>query len=95
MKLFDKSPAYGSSPVAPFTAPKFGAALKSRLLFGTGGGDNYLRRVSAPAGLRVSFGQPETELSERKRKRVANVNPFTPNSMLASLKKKYRSEPEM
>ena len=93
MKLFDKSPTYGSSPVAPFTAPKFG----SRLLFGFGGNKDDHRRVSAPSGLRVSFGQTEAELSgkERKRKRIANINPFTPNSMLKSMKKKYQSEPIM
>ena len=93
MKLFDKSPTYGSSPVAPFTAPKFG----SRLLFGFGGNKDDHRRVSAPSGLRVSFGQTEAELSgkERKRKRIANINPFTPNSMLKSMKKKFQSEPIM
>ena len=93
MKLFDKSPTYGSSPVAPFTAPKFG----SRLLFGFGGNKDDHRRASAPSGLRVSFGQTEAELSgkERKRKRIANINPFTPNSMLKSMKKKYQSEPIM
>ena len=100
MKLFDKSPpTFGSSPVAAFTVPKFGAT-KSRLLFGAGDdGDHFNpRRASAPTGLRVSFGLPDVsqvEVSgkERKRKRVANINPFTPTSMLASLKKKYQSEP--
>ena len=91
MKLFDKSPTYGSSPVAPFTAPKFG----SRLLFGFSSSKDNHRRISAPSGLRVSFGLTEAELSgkERKRKRIANINPFTPKSMLKSMKKKYQSEP--
>jgi len=99
MKLFDKSPTLGSSPVRAFSAPKF-AAAKGRLLFGSGDNASHVvpKRMSAPAaGFRVSFGATETvDLGkERKRKRVANINPFTPTSMLASLKKKYRSEPEM
>jgi hypothetical protein len=101
MRLFDKSPTLGSSPVAAFTVPKFGAT-KSRLLFGAGDAEGHFnpRRASAPVGLRVSFGLPdvsqvETSGKERKRKRVANINPFTPTSMLASLKKKYQSEPVM
>ena len=99
MKLFDKSPTLGSSPTGAFSAPKF-AAAKGRMLFGSGDSASHAmpKRMSAPAaGFRVSFGSTETaDLGkERKRKRIANVNPFTPTSMLASLKKKYRSEPEM
>ena len=100
MKLFDRSPTLGNSPTGAFTVPKFGAT-KSRLLFAAGdNGDTYHpRRTSAPAGMRVTFGQTEVNScdvsKERKRKRVANINPFTPTSMLASLKKKFRSEPEL
>ena len=97
MKLFDKSPFYGSSPIAPTTAPRYARGIKFRHLMGADNNGDHSRRFSGPAGLRVSFGQPETETSgkERKRKRVANINPFTPNSMLESLKKKYCSLPEM
>ena len=99
MKLFDKSPTLGSSPVGAFSVPKF-AAAKGRMLFGSGDSASHAmpKRMSAPAaGFRVSFGATESaDLGkERKRKRIANINPFTPTSMLASLKKKYRSEPEM
>jgi hypothetical protein len=93
MRLFDKSPVLGSSPVAAATAPRHAFAPKSRLLFGCAD-ESQPRRISAPGALRVSFGPTEAEAS-LKRKRVANINPFTPTSMLASLKKKYRSEPQM
>lgn len=95
MRLFDHSPTVVSSPVAAYTVPKHGMT-KSRLFFGEGFDEpNHMRRTSAPAGLRVTFnGQTENDMvKERKRKRVGNINPFTPTSMLASLKKRFKSEP--
>ena len=96
MKLFDKSPMYGSSPIAPTTAPRYAPGVKFRHLLDAESNRDHSRRVSAPVGLRVSFGQPDTKTTgkDRKRKRVTNINPFTPNLMLVPLKK-YNSLPEM
>ena len=75
LKLIDQSPTLVTSPK---TAPRWG--LKSRLFTETAP-----RRVSAPQpGMVAASG----DIIAKKRKRTANINPFTPTPMIVSLKKK-------
>ena len=76
MRLFDAPAPMVTSPVS---APRLQLA-KSRFCF-----DENNRRVSAPAP-----GSNIYQHEEKKRKRTANINPFTPTSILASMRKKAR-----
>jgi len=93
MRLIDdESPTIADSSFETFTAPRIRFPT-NKLLFGISN-EAEQRRTSAPTGLRMSFSHDEVK-NGRKRKHVANINPFTPTSMLASLKKKFKSEPEL
>ncbi len=78
LKLIDQSPSQISSPK---TAPRFG--LKSRLFTETAP-----RRVSAPQPVLDHSAANAGDMVAKKRKRTANINPFTPTPLIVSLKKK-------
>ena len=80
MKLFDDHVI-----TSPVTAPRLNP-IRSRV-FET----DRDRRQSAPApGNNLMAYNSGDNASERKRKRVTNINPFTPNYIMANLRKKAR-----
>ena len=87
MRLFDDS----QLTTSPVTVPRlnmhsriFGGGVKAVM---EGEEDEKRRRLSAPAPASNIMAY---ESGERKRKRTTNINPFTPSSILATLKKKAR-----
>lgn len=88
MKLFDAndSPGNGALITSPVTAPR--PAIKSRLFF------TKDRRTSAPGGVAGYENASGDSLNKERKRKRANINPFTPTSMLVSLKKKARMSGE-
>lgn len=88
MKLFDDSQLITS----PVSAPRLN--MRSRF-FEQHLHSDESRRMSAPAPLAsnilaYSANQDPTIDQLRKRKRSSNINPFTPTSLMAALRKKAR-----
>ena len=78
MKIFDDHIV-----TSPVTAPRMNPT-RSRVF-----GDSENRRDSAPAAASNIMAYAGDAI-DRKRKRTTNINPFTPTSILATLKKKAR-----
>ena len=85
MRLFDPLSSPGPTPAPPGlrSAPR-GLGLKTRLLLGA-----EPRRHSFPLA-RTSQECDSTSASERPK--TANINPFTPEGMIATNKKRHRSQ---
>ena len=79
MKLFDDHII-----TSPVTAPRLNP-IRSRVFE-----SDKDRRQSAPAPGNNLMAYSGGDASERKRKRVTNINPFTPSYIMANLRKKAR-----
>merc|ERR1719323_1187326 len=92
MRLFDLGdPNSECSISSPKTAPKMLSHLKSRLLFEETG----VRRASFPsAASRLSFHECDSTSGSEKPK-MANINPFTPEGIVATNRKRNRSQSSM
>jgi len=93
IKLFDDSrdsSQLATSPVSTSSAPR--QLMRSRIFSDSSDPEN--RRVSAPAPVQryAASNQEQAIINDqlRKRKRSSNINPFTPTSIMATLRKKAR-----
>merc|ERR1719266_1605195 len=93
IKLFDDSrdsSQLATSPVSTSSAPR--PLMRSRIFSDSSDTEN--RRVSAPAPVQryAASNQEQAIINDqlRKRKRSSNINPFTPTSIMATLRKKAR-----
>lgn len=89
MRLFDGlgSPNSACAISSPKSAPKL-FNLKSRLLFEEDGA----RRASFPASLSRNSLHECDSTSTSEKPKLANINPFTPEGMVASNRKRNRSQ---
>ena len=89
MRLFDGlgSPNSACAISSPKSAPKL-FNLKSRLLFEEDGA----RRASFPAALSRNSMHECDSTSTSEKPKLANINPFTPEGMVASNRKRNRSQ---
>lgn len=93
IKLFDDSrdsSQLATSPLSTSSAPR--QLMRSRIFSDSSDPEN--RRVSAPAPVQryAASNQEQAIINDqlRKRKRSSNINPFTPTSIMATLRKKAR-----
>ena len=93
MRLFDDSLGKDNNLIAneaitsPVSAPRLN--VRSRI-FNIGFRTDENRRVSAPGAASNILAYAEQGVEQRKRKRTTNINPFTPTSLMATLRKKAR-----